>query len=182
MKHNIIATKDYLLVVNESEIGGENDYFYLGKKIIAHLPLNNSPILEGVDLLPPIEDDVEKLAKQELPISEFGESVENKREWNGFKKGYNKAKEKYKYTEEDLYRMFLSGNNLTYKIDPNNEESFKDSFSVFKKSVQSLQQPKMPVEFECEINNPMFALSLQPQTTINSQGLTQWVGKYIYNK
>ncbi len=95
MKHNIIATKDYLLVVSESEIGGENDYFYLGKKIIAHLPLNNSPILDGVDLLPPLEDDF------------------------------------------------------------------------------------MPAGFECEINNPMYALSLQPQITTNPQGHTQWVGKYI---
>jgi len=27
------------------------------KKIAAHLPLNNSPVLEGVPLLPPLEDD-----------------------------------------------------------------------------------------------------------------------------
>jgi hypothetical protein len=77
MKHNIIKTENYLLVVDESEIkegdwcladipagdfygivkynGAFAKHYY--KKIIAHLPINNSPILEGVDLLPPLEDD-----------------------------------------------------------------------------------------------------------------------------
>jgi hypothetical protein len=71
MKHNIIKTEKYLLAVDDSEIK-ERDYcladiggFYsvvaynraftkhYYKKITAHLPLNNSPVLEGVDLLPP---------------------------------------------------------------------------------------------------------------------------------
>jgi hypothetical protein len=71
MKHELIKTENYLLVVDDSEIA-EHDWYYDsktiyvpvkqsfensheifdGKKIIAHLPLNNSPILEGVDLLP----------------------------------------------------------------------------------------------------------------------------------
>jgi hypothetical protein len=86
MKHKLKKTENYLLVVDESEIK-EGDYctthlniIDVGKihnsytifhtiakehlndlksckKIIAHLPLNNAPILEGVDLLPPLEDD-----------------------------------------------------------------------------------------------------------------------------
>ena len=66
MKHKIIKTIDYLLVVDDSEIK-EGDWAYwnndiqksdgisfksVDKKIIAHLPLNNSPVLEEVDLLP----------------------------------------------------------------------------------------------------------------------------------
>jgi len=44
--------------------GKEVGHFKTWKNnIIAHLPLNNSPILEGVPLLPPLEDDVEKLAQ-----------------------------------------------------------------------------------------------------------------------
>lgn len=75
MKHNIIKTDNYLLVVNDSEIKA-GDYGLitsavmsydamlkewnqpLGSKIIAHLPLNNSPILEGVPLLPILDEGV----------------------------------------------------------------------------------------------------------------------------
>ena len=73
-------TPNYLLVVDDSEIKEDCIAIHLGplgeqeivtangeckldKKIIAHLPLNESPILEGVDLLPPLEDEVEELAK-----------------------------------------------------------------------------------------------------------------------
>jgi len=186
MQHKLITTKNYLLVVDDSEIN-INQYVYcdlgyiekvmdiingwvyhtkmLGKnpikhykKIIAHLPLNNSPILEGVDLLPPLEDEVEKLAEEWNDKGEFTSPY-------SFKAGYNKFKEKYKYTEEDLKDIwkYVKNNRVTYE-----------------EYLQSLQQPKIPVGFECEINNPMFALSLQPQITTNPQGLTQWVGEYIY--
>jgi hypothetical protein len=68
MKHNIIKIENYLLIVDGSEIKqgdwclsklyevvrfGKKFAPPLYKKIRAHLPLNNSPILEGVDLLPP---------------------------------------------------------------------------------------------------------------------------------
>lgn len=116
MKHKLIKTDNYLFVVNDSEIK-VGDWFYYKhfgediisqakentelvnlnksdrffRKITTHLPLNNSPILQGVDLLPPFEqeDDVEKLAKEffkpELPYQK------KELEWNGFIKGYNKA-------------------------------------------------------------------------------------------
>ena len=81
MTHKIIQTENYLIVVDDSEIK-VGDYTFqessnfiskynnaYSKKIIAHLPLNNSPILEGVDLLPPLEDDeVEKLAYKYNPV------------------------------------------------------------------------------------------------------------------
>lgn len=78
MKHEIIKTDDYLLVVDDSEIIGgdyrvniqrgyiqlvdDNPEYYnkrndVFKKVIAHLPLNNSPILQDVDLLPPLEEE-----------------------------------------------------------------------------------------------------------------------------
>ena len=67
MKHDIIKTDNYLLVVDDSEIK-RGDWFLTDdkrieqsapdwnprewhKKILAHLPLNDSPILEGVPLL-----------------------------------------------------------------------------------------------------------------------------------
>jgi hypothetical protein len=208
MKHKIIQTENYLLIVDDSEIK-LGDYFYDNdeelckytfnyivtpnkwddnKKIIAHLPLNNSPILDGVNLLPPLEDDeVDKLAVNNA--NDFYEKYRT--EWeakkNGFIDGYNKAKEKYKYTEEDMIKCWK------YAIIDKHQvfgDQIGDSYMSF---IQSLQQPKMPIEFECEIDNilsynvedginalvnPNFG---NQKTIINSQGLTQWVGKYIFD-
>jgi len=180
MRYNIVKTENYLLIVDDSEIK-EGDYsFYwddvlkvqIGvnysnpkahKKIIAHLPLNNSPILEGVDLLPPFEDEVEKKLNENCNPKIAAIMI----------KGYNKAKEKYKYTEEDL-RKALS-------------ESFKASQEGYQitsdEIIQSLQQPKLPVGFECEqigyaVENDEPLVEIK--TTTNSEGQTVWVGKYIY--
>ena len=91
MEHKIINTGDYLLIVDDSEIKKET-YCYdsinnilvfykdsmknIGfQKVISHLPLNNSPILEGVDLLPPLEDEIEKYKYTEedmIEAIEFG--------------------------------------------------------------------------------------------------------------
>lgn len=71
MKKELIRTEDYILVVDESEIkvgdcylspSGIWYYNHLNpnhikdcKKVIAHLPLNDSPIIKGVPLLPYID-------------------------------------------------------------------------------------------------------------------------------
>ena len=72
MKQEIIKTDNYILVVDDSEIKAGDWYVYNqkgfgprpqacrsvlylpmdSKKLIAHLPLNDSPSLEGVPLLP----------------------------------------------------------------------------------------------------------------------------------
>jgi hypothetical protein len=216
----IIKTENYLFVVdNESEIKeGQrglsiNDAVYThhnhlgkdyGKKIISHLPLNNAPTLEGVPLLPPLEDEVEKLEM------EYFIELEKRREVaknftgqvagrhpdafghsemiymnRGYIEGYNKAKEKHKYTEEDLRKS------VAYAI---SHKHIKGDILI-NKIIQSLQQPKYPVSFEsamelCEesckndwckhrgCQNPIHGDSIK--TIINSQGLTQLVGKYIY--
>jgi hypothetical protein len=203
MEHKIINTENYLLIVDDSEIKKETYcydsinnilVFYKGsmknigfQKVISHLPLNNSPILEGVDLLPPLGVDVEKIAKQEA------EKLHHKGkhdDWDIYnqlvyedtemiKIGYNKAKEKYKYTEEDIKKAFRAGFIQRNEAKPNSCDNL----------IQSLQQPKMPVGFKCEIEKPsssfgahmanFFGQSI-PKTTTNSQGLTQLVGEYIY--
>lgn len=78
MTHPIIKTDNYLLITSDEEIkedcyalhtsplGEEeivtaNGECKLDKKIIAHLPLNNSPIIEGVPLLPPLPDELKKV-------------------------------------------------------------------------------------------------------------------------
>ena len=224
--HKLINTGDYLLIVDDSEIK-EGDWVYCWetinrtpsnfdivlmtsknythwvnsadnyKKVISHLPLNNSPILEGVDILPPLEDEVEKLAKEEIERYRLSSSsIDKPREvqrFNGFKTGYNKAKEKYKYTEEDMLQAAKYGYEFRDTTSfPNHK--FEDScINNTKQWLQSLQQPQMPVGFKCEMVNcdkcvyvqggnlsPDCCNQLKPKTTTNSQGLTQWVGEYIY--
>ncbi len=201
MTHKLINTENYLLVVagEVTEIGeycygvdinkqmettiheaGSDDLHSKRSKIVAHLPLNGAHILEGVDLLPPLETVAERLALQEV-----GGWVENESDhyvYSGFVSGYNKAKEKYKYTEDALKYMFECGRNYQ-----NNAEI------TFKMSLYYLQQPKYPVAFECEmevitiggfVDGIDEAITIDkknaPKTTTNSQGLTQWVGVYEY--
>jgi hypothetical protein len=199
MEHKIINTGDYLLIVDESEIKDgewvyvidENflaRYFYNlnsnYKKVISHLPVNNSPILEGVDLLPPMPYEPQEAfeeANKNNTAGIFG-TKNNPNADIFFKQGYKKAKEKYKYTEEDLMKAI----DMTREYTPDVVGFTKDEI------IQSLNQPKMPVKFVCEMkkdyrkNDDGEPIGLpvhetyKPKTTTNSQGIIQWVGEYIY--
>lgn len=203
MKHEIVKTDNYLLIVDDSEIK-EGDLVYRSlthkdiyilddfgshlhnrgssgdgyKKIIAHLPLNNSPFLESVDVLPPfdVEDDVEKLADTFMEY--FGGDKNLK---YGYVHGWTDCKEKYKYTEEDMLHAFEKGAFFGTTKTGNTH--------YFEEIIQSLSQPKVPIGFECETEwvnsygSPTIqydAQRLKPKTTTNSQGQTVWAGKYIY--
>jgi len=207
MTHNIIKTENYLLVVNDLEIK-VNDWFYLNdaniiaeyisvkpvneaKKITAHLPLNNSPVLEFVPLLPPLEDDNEEVWEQgllaeleKLPYTKhLDDGQYNDGQLVGFEFGatwgYNKAKEKYKYTGEDLRKAI---DKTILVCNKELKESYGELIIDEDEIIQSLQQPKMPVGFECEWTTkqmPEFHQD-EPKTTTNPQGQTVLVGKYIY--
>jgi flagellar biosynthesis/type III secretory pathway protein FliH len=212
MKHKIIQIENYLLVVDDSEIkegdyylftwGGEQDiqrfqnqeedkikhqrlYETTCKKIIAHLPLNNSPILEGVDLLPPLEDEVEKLFRDEheQAIKRAGQEYAGGY-YEGLHKGYNKAKEKY---NKNLIDWIDNISNSIFAFQANEIEL--KMLEQFKNKVKSLQQPKIPFGFEREIKKtkgrlmviPPCKHCIKPKTITNSQGITQWVGKYIFD-
>ena len=194
MAHKLIKTDNYLLVVDDSLTIGKgyalntsyklllkyNTDQHLAysndivKKIIAHLPLNGSPILEGVDLLPPLEEDIEQFAKEWYDTEVFSSS--HIADINSFKEGYNKAREKYKYTEEDMIQCWN-----TASIDKH--QVFGDQIGgYFKQYIQSLHQ--YPTEFECEMIpcNPIKYtledhLDVEPKTITTAQGI-QWVGKY----
>jgi hypothetical protein len=192
MKKEIVYTEEYALILSDEQIKDVRPHkgkfnleqgliinqfpTYLTdlsecKLIIAHLPLSDAPILEGVPLLPPLpqEDNVEELAKHHFRKSDY--EIQLREE--AYIAGYNKAKEKYKYTEEDL-RVAIS---LT-----------RDGVSGADEIIQSLQQPSRPSHFECEMvqlsSNESFGLdygssNLKPKTTTNSQGQVELVGKYI---
>lgn len=221
MKHHIIKTDNYLLIVSDEEIK-EGDWSFneyqktilrfnagvgigLCKKIIAHLPLNNSPILEGVDLLPPLKDDAEpdpKLIDSMAMRYRHDFGLLDKQHKDSIRttmvqlweevvgKGFYKAKEKYKYTEEDLTRAFNIGINSQFEsteLKLNKDESFDRHSKDLLKLIQSLQQPKMPVGFECEdeyvhddtVPYPK-TLGTHPKTIVNSQGQKELVGEYIF--
>jgi hypothetical protein len=206
MKHNIIQTENYLVIAEDSKINvgdygvgyahginGQGEEWFLffhddsikarlnvlcegSIKVIAHLPLGNHPVLDKVDLLPPIENEVEELAEDYSKKHSIYETAQDD-VFHGFVQGYNKAKERYKWTDEDVIRIV---------------EKSRDTGLTAEYLILSLQQPKMPVGFECEMINcdkcvyvqggdlsPDCCNELKPKTTTNSQGI-QWVGKYIF--
>lgn len=209
MMHNLIKVKNYLLVIDDSEIRGA-DWVYVEKypeapwqfmkppcpipywgnkeetkKIIAHLPLNNAPYLDGVDVLPPIEDDVEIL----IPFPN-GNGYRDGKEigvwmkgWEeGYKEGYNKSREKYKWSDEDVIKI----------VEKSRKTGLTAEFLML-----SMQQPKYPIAFECEIEPEYKYIGAvkevkgsgnkiknkntgKPKTFANSEGRTEWVGKCLY--
>jgi hypothetical protein len=157
--------------------------------IAAHRPLNDIPVLEGVPLLPEFseEEDVEDLAlayaSSKGNINPGGYSDKQVGLLHGFIDGYNKAKETYKYTEEDLIKAFKAGHSGAFV-----KEHIVPHYNEY---IQSLQQPKRPKYFECEMekvwvrNTDRNAPTLDDFDTIvktitNSQGQTELVGEFIY--
>lgn len=181
MKHEIIQTENYLLVVGDDEINVGNYCLNIEdkeiilskgkmlnntfiKKIIAHLPLNplsSFTYLSGVDVLPEIEDEVEKLS--EVYSSEYMQIA--------FRNGYNKHAETYKYTEEDLSRaiaLYLENKS-------------------FSEIIKSLNHPKLPVAFECEMFSSDDIKSVEKDwykigesKTITTLRGIEWVGTYKF--
>jgi hypothetical protein len=203
MKKEIVYTDKYALILSDERIEDVRPHkgkFHLEqgliinkfptyltdltecKLIIAHLPLSDAPILEGVPLLPPLPqgDDVDTdmfYHKQVMnPYPTDSQSFTSYEK--GFVEGYNKAKEKYKYTEEDL-RVAI----FTSALSPTD-----DLLKRCDEIIERLQQPSRPTHFECEMvrlsSNESFGLdygssNLKPKTITNSQGQVELVGKYI---
>jgi hypothetical protein len=186
MTHKIIQTNNYLLVVDDSKIK-EGDWLYsisnqlvvqsnkgsadiinskvtvdvLYLKIIAHLPLNSSPILEGVDLLPPLTDEAKDWARSQWSCEpdDYEELY-----YDGLEKGYNAAKAKYKYTEKDMREAFKAG-----QLDKGNNWYGGD----FIEFIQSHQQLKIPIGFEFEAKDTYIKNGILVKT--------EWAGKYIFD-
>ena len=205
MVHKIIKNKDYLLVVDDSDMVGkgyrlditrmsvgiiDDDFLYNArkdwfKKIIAHLPLNGSPILEGVDLLPPYsrhqEDGLDdavmrfKESYSKLGVTDF--------ELSAFSVGYLQAREKYRLTLSKLIDLYV--NETGYGMDMWSKEE-NETMSTIAKIIQSPHQ--YPTEFETVDEYPVItdddyflkeekSIS-KPKTITTAQGV-QWVGKYL---
>ena len=201
MKHEIIYTEHYVLIVSELTSTGKEGQVFLTKEntihtvigwnygdrvIIAHRPLTDAPILEGVPLLPYFgqEDDVEDLAlayaSSKGYVNPEGYSDKQVGLLHGFIDGYNKAKETYRFSEDDLI-SFHKWAFQKVRI----EESDKNTKELLDEW-QSIKQPKRPKYFECEIEYihdetvpyPK-TLGTKPKTTTNSQGQVELVGEYV---
>jgi hypothetical protein len=176
MKHEIIYTQDFALIVSDEEIT-KGDFCYdldaspgyknhksivrclrtakdsywnkNCKKIIAHRPFTDAAILEGVPLLPEFDesDKVEKLAYNWFVTADKKNTIFDLGWVNIFTAGYNKAKETYKYTEKDLRKAFTKYAFSSTINQPYNEEELEESFNEF---IQFLQ-PKRPQYFECKM-------------------------------
>jgi hypothetical protein len=177
--------KGYRLDITRMSVGIiDDDFLYNArkdwfKKIIAHLPLNGSPILEGVDLLPPYsrhqEDGVDDAVMEFKEL--YGSLGVTDYELSAFSKGYNKARQFYvSRIEEQIL------NNPYYKDSPR----LKEGAMMVKVMLESTNQ--YPTEFESEMetiwarntdrNTPTKDdFDYKPKTITTAQGV-QWVGKY----
>jgi hypothetical protein len=224
MKHEIIYIDGYSLIVSDEEIKEGDCYlspsgiwFYNHlnpnhvkecKKVIAHRPLTDAPILEGVALLPDWEETEETIK------SNYYNELEDRREVaknfsgqvasrhpdmfghseihhmvRGFIEGYNKAKETYKYTEEDLINLVQKGHEIYNEGLGVATDAKKQKLIDF---IQSLQQSKRPKYFECkEQKDCPFDFTSRCtmdrcdckdklKITTNLQGQTELVGEYIF--
>lgn len=192
---------------SSGEIHHENGWNKPGEVlfIAAHRPLTDIPTLEGVPLLPvwsETEETIELNYYKELDNrrevarnftgqvagrhpDEFGHS-EIHHMVRGFLEGYNKAKETYKYTEDDLTAVWNLAFNEGMSLDDEINEPV-----LFKDVIKSLQQPKRPAYFEtvcdcqeCGANKTNLSLDMGCENKIatitNSKGQTELVGEYIY--
>jgi hypothetical protein len=188
MKHEIIYTEHYVLIVSELTSTGKEGQVFLTKEntihtvigwnygdrvIIAHRPLTDAPILEGVPLLPEFEED--DFLNTEIQVVGDNKTMSV----STFLKKY--GKETYKYTEDDLI-SFHKWAFQKVRI----EESDKNTKELLDEW-QSIKQSKRPKYFDCEIEYihdetvpyPK-TLGTKPKTTTNSQGQTELIGEYIF--
>jgi hypothetical protein len=220
MKKEIVYTDKYALILDMEKDIEENmftlkdgkiiEVSYLGQDngnaIIAHLPLSDAPILKGVPLLPPLPHVLTE--EEELKIYDMGldYASEYKGEgshpnpegysqrqigmFHGFSDGYIKAKEKYKYTEEDLKLAM----NYGYVQGDTGFQGVANLDDLLDLIHRKIKKPSRPTHFECEIaiectgnnNEGCFMISpaidcgcIKVKTITNSQGHIELVGKYL---
>jgi hypothetical protein len=208
MRYPVIKTDSYLLIVNDDKIRmGDyyiDGYFFLRnvvvddseywsnrkdyKKLIAHRPFNNAPYIDGLDVLPPNwrdngeEDDVKKLAEDYTSKRNYLTE-----EAQGFIDGHNKAREKYKFTEEDMLQAAKYG----YEFRDTTsfpEHNFEDScINNTKQWLKSRQQPKYPIAFESvdidvhqDTGLHLKKVGTEPNKITNAEGRIEWVGEWVY--
>lgn len=186
-RYPLIYTKDYILAVDETK---QKQAFPDKSFVILHQPLNGAKVLEGVPLLPKMED--EPIGK---PMLDYVHEKHSQDRCMGFIDGYNKRSETHKYTEANIKKAIAYG--MSRMINEKGIPTTKE----LKEFIDSLNQLKKPIAVEVEI------LFLDPEyldssgkyfssvaskeklipytfplitTTTNQEGQQVAVGTYIY--
>lgn len=181
MKYSIINTGKYLIIVDKNLVNMpkninvysvryrdvirfgevENSYSNECYEILSHLPLNHSPILEGVDLLPFLSFHIHGIASNGNVL---------------------------KYSEEDIRKIVGA---VAYDVRENGYGACSVAnhyASVWvkgnQKLLQSFSSPKIPIAFEPNFLNETDAfMEVNTQDRIqrlnNEQGIPVWQGHYI---
>jgi len=156
-------------------------------KITHHLPLNGAKILDGVALLPEMEDRVNVLAEKSFEHMGYNSNVtpyEEDQHKLGFRMGYKQAREEYQFTEWDIRKAIQFGQGM---------ELWKEEEQV-NRFIQSLNQTRYPKYFEFEMECPQcqdwgFVSDcrsncnkkfIQPKTFINTSDQLVAVGTYKF--
>lgn len=209
MKHEIIYTKDYALIVSDEEIAiGDyctsdlniidegkihNSYTIFRalheehltllkscKKLIGHRPLNDIPTLEGIPLLPDWNVSEEELLVP-FPNSTQTGRLRDGSEIKTWMLGWEEGFKEAKETYKYTEEDILDAWELgaSERLPLTREK--KD------KLIKSLQQPKRPKYFEVsydtrEVGNHLGGVSIESieETITNSEGQTELVGEYSY--
>ena len=193
---NGVAKDGQTFLTKEGIIHTNVGWNYGDRVIIVHHPLNNALYLDNVPVLPSLaDDDVDHLLieEHEQAIKRGGVNY-GTGYYEGLADGYNKAREKYK---DDLWKMLMDFDleikNQLYKypeIDHGLHARMCDDINdVRVRFFKSLQQPKLPIAFEGEmVEYGHYEMGVEdfikhgenPKTITNSEGRTEWLGKYIY--
>jgi hypothetical protein len=202
MKHEITYTEHYAIIVIDEQ-ARESDWGYIPfqggevklvgrffaddwKKVIAHRPLNDAHIIEGVPLLPQFsqEEEVEiPFPNNEKYIRDGDEMITWMRGWE---KGFKGAKETYEFTLDDMKECW----NKAYMEGMSLDDEIHDTL-FFDKFIQS-RRVKRPMYFEMETipmnldeirekgKGFLNSIIYKPKTKTNTQGQIEVKGKYIY--
>jgi hypothetical protein len=202
MKHEITYTEHYAIIVIDEQ-ARESDCGYIPfqggevklvgrffaddwKKVIAHRPLKDAHILEGVPLLPQFsqEEEVEiPFPNNEKYIRDGDEMITWMRGWE---KGFKGAKETYEFTLDDMKECW----NKAYMEGMSLDDEIHDTL-FFDKFIQS-RRVKRPMYFEMETipmnldeirekgKGFLNSIIYKPKTKTNTQGQIEVKGKYIY--
>jgi hypothetical protein len=179
---------------SEEELNLERDFGV--RKILAHIPINRpEQTLYGLPTLPTLpenhDDSIDDMAREfywkRNPNKDLAENSRPDMVI-GFVGGYNKSREKYKFTEEDLKASFAHCARYAANCMMTDKEvDFYGEWENYLKNIQSIQQIKFPIAFECEFYdiqvkniNTHELIKGRMKTVTNSEGRTEWVGKYIY--